>query len=168
MSVVAFEQLANASRLWIYPCSRELNTTEIAFVSKQITEFLESWTAHKRELETGWQLVHQQFIMVGVDERRMAASGCSVDSLVRFLKQLETELACPIVGTASAVFYRSSDGCVRAVDRAAFKKSVQAGEVTAETIVFDNTILTVGDFRGSNWEIPFADSWHRQAFPAPS
>jgi hypothetical protein len=37
--------------------------------------------------------------------------------------------------------------------------------VSEDTVVFDNTVATVGDLRAGKWERPFRDAWHAKAFP---
>ena len=32
--------------------------------------------------------------------------------------------------------------------------------VTGATVVFNNTVSTVGDLRGGRWEVPASESWH--------
>jgi hypothetical protein len=54
---------------------------------------------------------------------------------------------------------------VRAVERPEFRRLAQAGEVSEDTVVFDNTVATVGDLRAGRWEKPFRDAWHARAFP---
>jgi len=41
---------------------------------------------------------------------------------------------------------------------------VASGTVSQETVVFDNTLTTVGAVRDGRWELPAADSWHGRAF----
>jgi len=36
--------------------------------------------------------------------------------------------------------------------------------VTLDTIVFDNTVTSVGDVRSGRWERPAAGAWHGRAF----
>ena len=39
------------------------------------------------------------------------------------------------------------------------------GKVTADTVVFNNILPTVGEFRSGLWEVPLSRSWHADAFP---
>jgi hypothetical protein len=41
---------------------------------------------------------------------------------------------------------------------------VQSGEVGEDTVVFNNTIATVGELLAGKWEVPLRESWHAQAF----
>jgi hypothetical protein len=40
---------------------------------------------------------------------------------------------------------------------------VRAGEITPETIVFNNTLTRVGEL-ADQWEVPARASWHGKAF----
>ena len=54
---------------------------------------------------------------------------------------------------------------MQGVPRPDFRRLAQAGEVGEETVVFDNTIGSVGDVRAGRWERPFRESWHARSFP---
>lgn len=166
MSVLKFEDIPPSSRLWLYGAERQLTGHEASELSQNMDRFMQEWTAHKRELKTAWSLQHNQFIMVAVDEQAMAASGCSIDALVRFLQEIEQRFRVDIVNTTARVFYMDDANRIRCVDRAAFKKLVQTEQVGPETRVFDNTIQSVGEFREGKWLRPMRASWHAQAFLA--
>jgi hypothetical protein len=40
------------------------------------------------------------------------------------------------------------------------------GAVDGGTVVFDNTVATVGDLRAGRWETEMRNAWHAKAFPA--
>ena len=61
------------------------------------------------------------------------------------------------------VAYRHG-GEIRHVPRHRFAALAASGSVTLDTIVFDNTITSVGDVRSGRWERPAADAWHGCAF----
>ena len=57
---------------------------------------------------------------------------------------------------------------VHAVSRADFQELVAAGQVDANTPVFDGTVQFIGDLRRGGFETTFAKSWHArcvQFFP---
>ncbi len=168
MSVIDFGKMPDTSRVWIFAAQRPLDSGEVNLLEENMAAFLQDWTAHRRNLTAAWQLFCGQFIVVAVDENRTGASGCSIDTLVRNLRHLETSLDCLIVGTAASVFYRDATDEIRCVDRPAFKRLVTEGKVTAETTVFNTTVETIGDVRGGKWELPMRDSWHWAAFTPAS
>ena len=53
---------------------------------------------------------------------------------------------------------------VRRVARGEFVSLAETGAVTEQTIVFNNTLTTVGAVRDGQWELAASDSWHAAAF----
>ena len=164
MSLVSFDRLPPSSRLWIYGCSRTLTPEEIQPVRHATDQFIAGWTAHRNELDAGWKLEHNRFFLIGVDQKKMSASGCSIDALVRFMKEIEEQLQCDIVSTAAMVFYRTGTGAIACSSRSGFKKLLQEGKVVPETVVFNNTLVSVADLVAEKWEVPMRESWHQRAF----
>ena len=111
-------------------------------------------------LTAGRYLRHNQFVLVGVNERAAGVSGCSVDALVRRMDQLGRELGVDLVDNAP-VQYREGNTIAR-VSRDEFSSLVAKGAVNLNTLVFDNTVTKVGDV--DRWEVRAADAWHARAF----
>ena len=90
--------------------------------------------------------------------------GCHViDAMVRVLSALEETMGVALVDHGP-VFYRSSSGDVRRVDRAEFRRLAEEGKVGPTTAVFDTTLTRVGRLRDGGWERPACETWHGQAF----
>lgn len=104
--------------------------------------------------------------MIAVDESMMAASGCSIDSMVHHLRDFERLINGEIVSTSSKVFYRDREEKIQCLNRAEFKQLVEQGVVDENTTVFNNIIQTLGDLRQGRWEVPMKESWHMDAFGA--
>jgi len=162
MPHVSFDKLPPDARLWIFGAERPLSEPERARVLDEVDAFIGQWAAHDVPLTTARDLRYGQFIFVAVDERAAGASGCSVDALVRRMKGLQVELGVELVNHAP-VLYRDGNGIAR-VSRERFAELVASGSVSQATVVFDNTLTTVGAVRDGRWELPAADSWHGRAF----
>jgi hypothetical protein len=162
MSCVPFEQLPADARLWVFAAERPLADAERERVLEVVDDFISQWSAHNRPLTTARDLRYDQFVFVAVDERAAGASGCSVDALVRQMKGLQSELGVELVNHAP-VLYRDGDGIAR-VARDQFAELADGGQISKETVVFDNTVTTVGAVREGRWELPVAESWHGRAF----
>lgn len=166
MSKLDLGNLSEEARLWIYGSSNEINESQIDFVRHNMDMFVEQWLSHKREVTGGWDLKYDRFFFMAADESVTDISGCSIDTIVHNLQFIEKETGLDIVNNQSKVFFRDSSDGIRCVTRAEFKQLSEQGDVSGETIVFDNTIQTVADLKAGKWELPLRSSWHGRVFEA--
>jgi hypothetical protein len=163
MPRVLFDELPPDARVWIFGAERPLVDTERARVLDEVDAFIGQWAAHDVPLTTARDLRYDQFIFVAVDELAAAgASGCSIDALVRRMKGLQAELGVELVNHAPVLYRDGAD--IARVSRERFADLVESGSISQETVVFDNTVTTVGAVRDGRWELPAANSWHGRAF----
>lgn len=162
MPRIGFEQLPENARLWIFAAQRELDDPEQARVLGEVDRFIDQWTAHNVPLTAARDWRQGRFLMVGVDEEAAGLSGCSIDALVRRMKVVQEELGVELVDNAPVLF--KNGGTIERVSRERFAELAEAGTVSLDTPVFNNTLTRVGDLRAGRWEVRAEDSWHRQAF----
>ncbi len=162
MPRIAFDQLPPDARLWIFAAERPLSTAESTRILEETDAFISQWMAHGVPLSAGRDLRHNQFVLVGVDERAAGVSGCSIDALVRRMQQLESVLGLELINNGP-VLYREGESVVR-VPRDRFAELAASGTVSPSTRVFDNTVTRVGDLLAGKWEVKAAESWHARAF----
>ena len=162
MPRIPFDQMPTDARLWIFSAERPLSDEEARRVLAEADAFIEQWTAHGVPLTAGRDLRHDRFLFIAVDERAAGVSGCSIDALVRQMRQLETAIGVEIVDNGPVV-YREGHTIAR-VSREQFASLAAAGGVSLDTLVFDNTLTTVGELRTGRWEVRAADAWHARAF----
>jgi len=158
---IPFSSLPADARLWIFAAERPLAPAEQDRLLAVVDDFLDQWKAHGHPLAGGRDLRYGQFLLVAVDESQEGASGCSIDSMTRSLSELERHLGVELVNHGP-VLYRSAEGVARTT-RPAFGDRVKTGEITPDTIVFNNTLTRVGDL-ADQWEVPARASWHGKAF----
>ena len=87
-----FQDFSLSSRVWVYASNRALNSTESTFVQDEINGFVKQWATHGKELVAKGAVLFDRFIILAVDEQKVGASGCSIDSSVHFVKALGKEL----------------------------------------------------------------------------
>ncbi len=166
MSEDVFDRLPGDARIWVFGTERALDPGEEERLLEEVDGFLAQWKAHGAPLAAARRWRDGRFLLVGVDRSVTVPSGCSIDALVRTLKGLEIELGVGLVDNAP-VYYRETDGIGR-VSRAGFRALVEAGAVTPDTVVFDNSITRMDDLREGRWERPARDAWHGRVFFAES
>jgi len=153
--------ISENSRIWIYQSDRAFSPTEEQAVRQQLNEFTGQWKAHGQELLTEGTVLYGRFIVIAVDEQQAEASGCSIDSSTRLIKNLEKELGVDLFNRFNMA-YRSGDEVI-SCSREEFEQLISEGKITEDTIVFNNLIQTAGELKTS-WEIPFKESWHARVF----
>jgi hypothetical protein len=162
MPLVSFDSLPDDARLWVFGAGRPLDEAEADALLAEVDRFLERWAAHGQPLTCARAWRHGRFLLVSVDERSVPPSGCSIDAMVRVLEGLQGTLGTSLVDH-HRVWFRD-EGDVECLDRAGFRKLVEEGRVSPNTLVFDNTVTRLGRLRAGDWERPARETWHRRAF----
>ena len=155
----AYKNLPDNSRVWIYQSDREFTKKEIEFISEKAEDFINQWTRHGDDLKGSFTIKYNQFLVLAVDESFNNVSGCSIDSSVRFVKELENELKLDLMNKLNVTFKDNKN--INLVKLADFKRFAKEQKITLETIVFNNMVNTKAEFE-NNWEIPAKESWHKR------
>ena len=157
MPIVPFEELPDASRVWVFGSDRALAGDELDRLLGEVDRFLGQWKAHGIPLTSARDWRDEHLLTIGVDSTQENASGCSIDGLFRVLQAIERPLGTRLVG-GGRIFYRTADGSVHATDRARLSELLASGAIDAETTVFDTSLTTAGEWR-ERFETPARDSW---------
>ena len=156
---MSISNLPDTARIWTFGASRPLENAQVQALDLGISGFLSSWAAHGSPLRAGHAILDDTFLVVAVDDDSQGASGCSIDALVRHLRDLEEQLDVSVLDGAR-IWYRTHAGDIVSCDRAQFRTRAEKGDVDDATPVFDTTIQTLSELRSGRFERPLADSWH--------
>ncbi|OBQ54210.1 ABC transporter ATPase [Tamlana sp. s12] len=155
--LVDFNSLPEESRVWIYQANRSFSEEELEEIQAKLNTFIENWTAHGSDLHAGYTLKYKRFIVIGLDQSQAKATGCSVDSSVHFIQQLEKDYNVDLMDKMN-VSYKQGE-YVAHKTLTDFRKMAKDKAVSKNTIVFNNLVTTVAEFNES-WEVPASESWH--------
>ena len=144
------------SRLWIYQSSRELTEDEVKWVAEELKAFTDQWDAHGKKLSADAEIRYKRFVLIAVDERMEMPSGCSIDKSVHVLKQAGIKLGIDFFDRTQ-VACRTGDQ-IRTFDFRQCRELLEGGELTRETVIFDNTIQKLQQL-DSEWMKPLKESW---------
>lgn len=158
---VEFSELPNHSKVWIFQSNRSLTDTEQSNVQEQLSNFLSQWTAHGADLKAGFEFQYKRFIIVGLDQHLNTATGCSIDSLIHFIQNLEKELSIDLLDKMNVSFKQGE--FVAYKNLIDFKLMAKKKSVSPKTIVFNNLVVDKEDYQ-KNWEVPASESWHARFF----
>lgn len=149
------------SKVWVYQSNREFNDMEIPVLRQMLSAFTTEWTAHQQQLQASAEIRYNRFIILMVDEDVHAASGCSIDKSVNFLKQIEGRFNITLFDRMQCAYWDSD--ILRTCSSTDFACLIREGMIGSDTIVFNNLIASKKEL-DSSWQVPLKNSWHAQFF----
>ena len=158
MPLVDFDALPDTARVWVFGAAAPIHGAAADTLLRAVARHLAQWRAHGVPLVCASEWRDNQFLIVAVDEAATGASGCSIDGLFRELSAIESAVGTTLVG-GGTVFWRDVNGVVQASDRPEFRAAAARGEIGGETIVFDTTVTSLGEFR-ARFEREARAGWH--------
>lgn len=151
------------SRVWVYTASRNFLPEEVHLLKGKLDQFCRSWTAHDQKLLAGGQIFHNRLLVLFVDETRAGASGCSIDTSSRFLREIGKELNCDFF--VRNLVALDLDGVWEWVDFKTIPGLLQSGKINANTTTID---ASIGEFQElSDWEKPIKETWLKRYLNVP-
>lgn len=158
---VPFDELSQQARVWVYQSDRRLTEAEVLFIKEAAPAFLNEWATHGNPLRASFQLIENQFLVLAVEESAQAASGCSIDSSVSFIKALEKELQLSFMDRAKVAFAMENQVILEALPQ--IRNSIAAGKITAETQTY-NTLVNNKQELEEKWLLPAKETWLKRYF----
>jgi hypothetical protein len=158
------EEMDGSSRVWIYQSSRLFTITEAFQIEDLLNAFVSEWNSHGVPVKGFANLFFGQFILLMADERASMVSGCSTDSSVRLIKEMESRFKVNLFDRQLLAFYMKDKVELLPFSQLAF--AAGNGFIRPETLYFNNTVLTKTELE-NNWIIPVKESWlvSRISFP---
>ncbi|MES2485600.1 MAG: ABC transporter ATPase [Bacteroidota bacterium] len=159
---VEFDTLPEESKVWIYQSDRKFSDEEITEIETALKSFVEHWAAHGTGLEASFITRYSRFIILAVNQDSgQHATGCSIDASVHFIQQLEQKYKVNLLDKMNVSFKQGE--FITHKPLIEFKKLAKEKSVSANTIVFNNLVNTLGEYQ-EYWEVPAGESWHSRFF----
>lgn len=159
---VPFSSLPPSARVWIFQSNRRLAPGEIALVEARLRQFTDSWTVHGSTLNTSFVIEFGQFIILAADETDTAASGCSIDSSVRALKEIERTLDIDLFDR-NQVAFKIEDN-VQLIPVGKLKEKFSDGTLNGDSLTFNN-LLNTKSALSEGWLAPASRTWLKRYLP---
>ncbi|KYG83871.1 hypothetical protein [Roseivirga echinicomitans] len=156
-----FNSLSENSRTWVYQANRKLTASDKEKCLSQLDAFLNQWAAHGNDLMASGIIKYDYFLIISTDESFNMASGCSIDTQVRFMQQLSSELGIDFFQRTNIAFLINNE--VELVSLGQIKIEVEKGRISSQTLFFDNTIQTKSQL-DNNWCVEAGKTWLNRYF----
>jgi hypothetical protein len=144
------------SRVWVYQCSRLFNLNEVLEIEELLKEFTAQWKSHGTPVKGEAHLFFGQFIILITDETATGVSGCSTDSSVRLIKDIEQRFKVNMFDRTTLAFVVKDK--VELLPLTHLQHAFENGFINGDTLYFNNLVETKQELE-SKWIIPVKDSW---------
>ena len=142
-------------KIWIYTSNKAFNEAEKQQIAEDLASFTSTWAAHGKKLAANYDIKYNRFIILKADEEVTHASGCSIDSSVRFMKELEAKYHIALFDRSNMAYLANNE--VHLCPLSEIGKQYKEGNIQPETIVFNPTVNDGIAFQ-KEWEMPFVNS----------
>lgn len=150
------------SHVWIYQSSRIFTLLEATQIEELLKDFASNWKSHGTPIKGYGNLFFGQFVIFMADETASGVSGCSTDSSVRVIKNIEKDFGVDMFDRQMLAFI--IDEKVQLIPLSQVNSLLEEGLLTADTLYFNNTILTKKELL-KEWIIPVKKSWLAKRVP---
>ncbi len=152
-----------ASRVWIYQADRLFTEKEKHVVTEMLGQFTRSWRSHGAVVTGFGGIFLDRFIVLIADETEATVSGCSTDTSVQLIRDIEKITGAGLFDRQSLAFI--VDDKIELFPLSQLSGAVRDGRLSPETLFFNNAITTLAEL-GCEWIVPAGKSWlrHRPAF----
>jgi hypothetical protein len=144
------------SKVWIYQSNRLFSMGEAFEIEDLLKEFTGQWKSHGTPVKGAGYLFFGQFIILMADESATGVSGCSTDSSVRLIKDIEQRFTVNMFDRTTLAFLVKDK--IQLLPLSQLQYVVDNGFIDADTLYFNNLVQTKEELE-SKWIVPVKDSW---------
>lgn len=144
------------SRVWIYQSSRLFTISEALHIEDMLNDLVTNWKSHGTPVKGYANLFFGQFIILMADENATGVSGCSIDSVVRIIQQIEKQFGVEMFNWQNLAFVVKDK--VQIIPRQQFSYAIENNFITPQTLFFNNVVTNKKELE-ENWMVPVEQSW---------
>ena len=145
-----------SSRVWVYQSSRLFGMGEAFDIEEMLKVFTSQWQSHGSPVKGAGYLFFGQFIILMADEKATGVSGCSTDSSVRLIKQIEQRFGVNLFDRTTLAFVIKDK--IQLLPLSQLTYAVENGFIGPDTLYFINMVQSKKELE-QEWIIPVSKSW---------
>ncbi|WP_462249482.1 hypothetical protein [Ferruginibacter sp.] len=144
------------SKVWIYQSSRLFLMSEAFEMEDMLNNFVANWKSHGDTVKGFANLFFGQFIILMADETQSGVSGCSTDSSVRLIKEIEQKFNVDLFNRQNLAFILKDK--IQLLPLPQLNYAVENNFINSDTLYFNNIVLTKKELL-EKWIVPVKESW---------
>ncbi|MEI9945091.1 MAG: hypothetical protein WDN26_12845 [Chitinophagaceae bacterium] len=145
-----------SSRVWVYQASLLFSMSEAIEIEGMLKDFTSKWQSHGTPVKGTGYLLFGQFVILMVDEAGSGISGCSTDTSVRLMKDIEQRFNVSMFDRTMLAFIAKDK--IQLLPLSQLQYAFDNGFIDADTLYFNNIVQTKEELE-ENWIIPLKKSW---------
>ena len=115
MQVSKFLSNQDDSRIFIFQSVIPMSDEHLNYIKKKLNnEFFPSWSSHTKQIKPELLTLHRHFIIISTYEPNI--SGCSIDSLMKEIKLIESEISINLFNRLQIGYFSLSDTSINLVN----------------------------------------------------
>lgn len=144
------------SRVWVYQSNRLFAMSEALEVEGMLKEFTDIWKSHGTPVRGSAYLFFGQFVILMADESATGVSGCSTDSSVRLIKEIEQRFGVNMFDRMNLAFIVKDK--VQLLPVSQLQYAFDNKFINPDTLYFNNLVQTKEELE-KQWLVPVKNSW---------
>lgn len=144
------------SRVWIYQSSRLFFLSEALQIEDLLQHFVANWKSHGEPVKGFGTLFFGQFLVLMADESATNVGGCSTDSSVHLVKEIEKLYKVSMFDRQNLAFVLKEK--VELLPLSQLQYAFSNHFITPDSLYFNNLVQTKLEME-NNWLIPVKESW---------
>jgi hypothetical protein len=148
-----------SSRVWVYQASRLFTMSEALEIESLLDSFATQWKSHGTPVKGAGYLFFGQFVVLLADETASGVSGCSTDSSVRLIKDIEQRFGVNMFDRTTLAFVVKDK--IELLPLSQLQYAFDNQFINADTPYFNNLVQTKKELE-EDWIQPVKNSWLAQ------
>ena len=145
----------NQVRVWIYRSIKKLSPELEAEILEKGKGFIGEWASHGAKLNSDFKILNHHFLVFFVDQNFESASGCSIDTSVAFIREIEAKHQLGLLDRQKMAFLKEEE--VVLFDFNQLKQVYDEGIISDATPIFDPLVQNKAEF-DHRFLSPFSES----------
>jgi hypothetical protein len=151
-----FEKLNKSSKVWVFQSSSEIPESLLDNISNDSKDFLNQLNSHGNSLKGSFKLIYNHFLVIAVENIQNGISGCSIDTITRFIKNLELRYNLSFFDRL-IVKYKEHNN-IKSTSLHEFKSICKTKKISDKITVFNNLVKNIDEL-DNIWETSIQNTW---------
>jgi hypothetical protein len=151
-----FDTMPADAKAWVYASNRHFTADEQKEIIAGALAFTNNWKSHGQSLKAEFNILHDLFLVLMVDESVNPVGGCGTDDSIHFMQEIEKVFNVKLFNRMQIELLHNDEIIITSKSGAA--QLYNENKISEATPFFNKVITRKKDLE-NNFKIPFGKSW---------